>query len=256
MRAELQFDKREPGFFERFFYQFYPLQLNAVRLYNLDEAFYRTLESNPFMRYTYQDHFDAGLGGMLYYTSGKDLTDLEPARYARFSGDLSGNLISLFHNALPKNEAGQALLFGAPYARYVKGEFTYGRAWRFGPDDKQAVATRVTGGIGYAYGNTTALPFEKQFYCGGANSMRGWQTRTLGPGSSGINTAFSIPSQTGDVKLEASTGSPWPGSWKEPCSTTSATCGRSTTRRCRKATSARISTKAWRWTGAWAFVSS
>ena len=61
----------------------------------------------------------------------------------------------------------------------------------------------MTGGIGYAYGNTTALPFEKQFYCGGANSMRGWQTRTLGPGSSGINTAFSIPSQTGDVKLEA-----------------------------------------------------
>ena len=190
-------------FFGHFFYQFFPLQVNAVRLYNLDPDFYATLASNPFMRYTYQDHFDAGMGGMLYYTSGEDLTDLEPAWYARVSGDLSGNVVSLFNSVLCKSESGQGLLFGAPYTQYVKGEFTLGRAWRFGMEDGQAVATRLTGGIGYAYGNSTALPFEKQFYCGGANSMRGWQTRTLGPGRSGINTAFSIPSQTGDVKLEA-----------------------------------------------------
>ena len=190
-------------FFERFFYQFYPLQLNAVRLYNLDEAFYKTLESNPFMRYTYQNHLDAGAGGMLYYTSGTDLTELEPARYVRLSADLSGNVISLLRSALPASESGQRLLFGVPFTQYVKGEFTAGSAWRFGLEDGQAVATRITGGIGYAYGNSTALPFEKQFYCGGANSMRGWQTRTLGPGRSGLNDAFSIPSQTGDVKLEA-----------------------------------------------------
>ena len=140
---------------------------------------------------------------MLYYTSGEDLTDLEPAWYARVAGDLSGNVVSLFNSVLCHSESGQGLLFGAPYTQYVKGEFTLGRAWRFGQEDEQAIATRLTGGIGYAYGNSTALPFEKQFYCGGANSMRGWQTRTLGPGRSGINTAFSIPSQTGDVKLEA-----------------------------------------------------
>ncbi|MBR1576207.1 MAG: BamA/TamA family outer membrane protein [Bacteroidales bacterium] len=190
-------------FFNQFYYQLYPLQFNMVRLYNLDPDFYKTLESNPFMRYTYQDHFDAGLSGMLYYTSGTGLTDLEPAWYARAAGDLSGNVISLFHPLLPKSDAGQGKIFGAPYTQYVKAEFTLGRTWRFGLEDGQAVATRLTGGLGYAYGNSTALPFEKQFYCGGANSMRGWQTRTLGPGRSGINTAFSIPSQTGDVKLEA-----------------------------------------------------
>ena len=190
-------------FFERYFYQFYPLQLNYVRLYNLDEAFYKTLENNPFMRYTYQNHLDAGAGGMLYYTSGKDLTELEPKRYLRVTGDLSGNVISLLRKALPVGAEGQRLLFGVPYAQYVKGEVTFGNAWRFGLEDGQAIATRLTGGVGFAYGNSTALPFEKQFYCGGANSMRGWQTRTLGPGRSGLNTAFSIPSQTGDVKLEA-----------------------------------------------------
>ena len=190
-------------FYRHFFYQFYPLQVNFVRLYNLDPDFYKTLESNPFMRYTYQDHFDAGAGGMLYYTSGEDLTDLEPSRYMRFSGDLSGNVISLFRSALPQAPTGEGLILGAPFTQYVKGEFTYGRAWRFGADNGQAIATRILGGIGYAYGNSTALPFEKQFYCGGAGSMRGWQARALGPGRSGIYKAFSIPSQTGDVKLEA-----------------------------------------------------
>ena len=190
-------------FFRHFFYQFYPLQVNFVRLYNLDPDFFKTLEANPFMRYTYQDHFDAGAGGMLYYTSGEDLTELEPARYVRISADLSGNVISLFRSALPQAPTGEGLILGAPFTQYVRGEFTYGRAWRFGADNGQAIATRVLGGIGYAYGNSTALPFEKQFYCGGAGSMRGWQARALGPGRSGIYRAFIIPSQTGDVKLEA-----------------------------------------------------
>ena len=190
-------------FFDHFFYQFFPLQFNAVRLYNLNPRFYETLESNPFMRYTYQDHLDAGANGMLYYTSGADLTELEPAWYARAVADLSGNVVSLFRSMFPQNPSGQRVIFGMPYTQYVKGEVTLGRAWRFGREDGQAIATRLVGGIGYAYGNSTALPFEKQFYCGGAGSMRGWQTRTLGPGRSGINKAFSIPSQTGDVKLEA-----------------------------------------------------
>ena len=140
---------------------------------------------------------------MLYYTSGADLTELEPAWYARAVADLSGNVVSLFRSMFPQNPSGQRVIFGMPYTQYVKGEVTLGRAWRFGREDGQAIATRLVGGIGYAYGNSTALPFEKQFYCGGAGSMRGWQTRTLGPGRSGINKAFSIPSQTGDVKLEA-----------------------------------------------------
>ena len=57
-------------------------------------------------------------------------------------------------------------------------------------------------GAGYAYGNSTAMPFEKQFWCGGANSMRGWAARALGPGGNKPNYDFSIPSQTGDAKLE------------------------------------------------------
>ena len=65
------------------------------------------------------------------------------------------------------------------------------------------LATRLLAGAGYAYGNSSVLPFEKHFYSGGANSLRGWQARAVGPGYAKKNENFVIPSQTGDLKLEA-----------------------------------------------------
>ena len=78
-----------------------------------------------------------------------------------------------------------------------------GRTWIFGRNSGQAIATRFLAGAGYAYGNSTALPFEKHFYAGGSNSLRGWQARTVGPGLSQMDDSFVIPNQTGDMKLEA-----------------------------------------------------
>ena len=76
------------------------------------------------------------------------------------------------------------------------------------------MAFRVLAGAGVAYGNSTALPYEKQFYVGGAGSMRGWQARALGPGSAQLDKTFSIPSQTGDIKLEADLEYRFPMMWK------------------------------------------
>ena len=72
----------------------------------------------------------------------------------------------------------------------------------------------LIGGIGLVYGNSVAMPFEKQFYCGGASSMRGWQARTLGPGFSQLNQYYKIPSQTGNIKLEADIEYRFPMFWK------------------------------------------
>jgi outer membrane protein assembly factor BamA len=85
----------------------------------------------------------------------------------------------------------------------VRGELTLGRTWIFGKKDGQSIATRLVVGAGYAYGNSSALPFEKHFYGGGANSLRGWQARTVGPGLSALDKSFVIPNQTGDMRLEA-----------------------------------------------------
>ncbi len=184
-------------------YQLYPVQFNFVRLYDLDSGFSKTLDKNPFMRYSYQDHFDAGVGGVFYYTTNSDIVPKTPFHFARFAFDLSGNVVSLFRHGMKTNSDGKYLIWGAPFSQYVKGELSVGRTLRFGSGDKMALAGRFLAGVGYAYGNSTALPFEKQFYSGGAGSLRGWQARAVGPGYSKMNKSFSIPSQTGDVKLEA-----------------------------------------------------
>lgn len=191
------------GAYKKLSYQIYPAQLSIIRLDNMDESFYETLSRNPFMRYAYQDHFDAGLGSMLYFSSTTETNPSESFHYARIGTDLSGNLLSLLKPMLKKDKEGAGLIWGIPFSQYVKGEVTLGQTWIFGRDKGQAIATRLLAGIGYAYGNSSAIPFEKQFYSGGANSMRGWQARSLGPGCSPVDSTFTIPSQTGDMKFEA-----------------------------------------------------
>lgn len=197
-----------------FFYQFYPVSVNFVRLHNLDPDFEKTLARNPYMRYAYQDHLDAGFSGIFYYTTNADVVPKTAYQYIRANLDLSGNTLSAFKGLMPRNDLGQGLMFGSPFTQYFRLELSLGKTWRWGDSDKQALATRFLAGAGFSYGNSTAMPFEKQFYAGGANSMRGWQVRSLGPGFSPMNTTFSIPSQTGDMKLEADVEYRHPLFWK------------------------------------------
>ena len=198
----------------KFFYQFYPIQAKIVRLTNLDPNFYTTLSGNPFMRDAYQNHFDVGSGLVAYYTTSTALVPKETYEYARLQLDASGNVLSLFNKAMKSDEYGSRLIWNTPYSQYIRTELTLGKTFVFGRNDRQALATRIMGGVGYAYGNSSALPFEKQFYSGGANSMRGWQARALGPGHAKADTTFVIPSQTGDVKLEANLEYRFPLFWK------------------------------------------
>lgn len=182
-------------------YQLYPLQLNFVKLYGLDAAFSKTLSNNPYMRYSYQDHMDAGVGAVLYYNSSSEIVPKGDYYFHRLSMDVSGNVLSLFNSFMSTNADGSYCISGSPYAQYIRGEYSTGRTWSYG-NGTSAISTRFLAGAGYAYGNSSALPFEKQFYAGGASSMRGWQARALGPGYSSEDEAFIIPSQTGDIKLE------------------------------------------------------
>ena len=198
----------------KFFYQFYPIQAKIVRLTNLDPNFYTTLSGNPFMRDAYQNHFDVGSGLVAYYTTSTALVPKETYEYARLQLDASGNVLSLFNKAMRSDEYGSRLIWNTPYSQYIRTELTLGKTFVFGKNGGQALAMRLLGGVGYAYGNSSTIPFEKQFYSGGANSMRGWQARSLGPGNSKADTTFVIPSQTGDVKLEANLEYRFPMFWK------------------------------------------
>ena len=197
-----------------FFYQFYPFQANIVRLFNVSESFMERLSEDLFLMNAYMDHFDVGVGGMLYYTTDASAIPKRSFRYGRLYLDLSGNVLSLFNSAMPTDEIGYHTIWEVPYAQYVRGELQLGQTIRFG-GDTQAVAFRFLVGAGYGYGNSTTIPFEKQFYAGGANSMRGWQARALGPGGVEPWTEyFLIPSQTGELKMEANVEYRFPIVWK------------------------------------------
>lgn len=187
----------------RFFYQVYPVQLNIVRLFDLDAEFYMDLANDPFLRNAYQNHFDLGSGGTIYYTTNPESIPKSTFSYVRLQMDIAGNLLSAFKGVMNKDENGAGMIWNTPYSQFVRGELTLGKTWIWGKKSGQALATRLVAGAGYAYGNSTALPFEKHFYAGGASSLRGWQARTVGPGTSQRDTTFVIPNQTGDMRLEA-----------------------------------------------------
>ena len=197
-------------------YQIYPLRINVVKS-SISTEFLNTLASYPYLWDTFEDQIDAGVGFMLYHTTDPAVVPKTAYHSERVSLDLSGNVLSLFDSVLPVNDNSVTrthTIFGLPYKQYVRGELNLTRVLRFGWNDNQALAMHVVAGAGFAYGNSVAMPFEKQFYVGGANSMRGWNARTLGPGGEPLSTAFRIPSQTGDLKLEADMEYRFPSVWK------------------------------------------
>lgn len=203
----------------RIYYQLSPLRVDYVRMFDIAPGFVEVLLAYPYLWDTFDDHLDAGVGGMIYYTTNSDVVPKTAYHYERFSVDLSGNVLSLFDPLLPNYERmpdfpDQHMILGVPYKQYVRAELDLGRVFRFGWNDGLALALHFVAGTGWAYGNSVALPFEKQFYCGGAGSMRGWQARTLGPGYSKQSDYYQIPSQTGNFKLEADLEYRFPMFWK------------------------------------------
>ncbi len=198
-----------------FFYQLTPIRANIARLFTVDPNFLVVmLSTNPFLLMAYMDHFDLGTSGSLYYTTDTATVPMSAYHYVRFTLDLSGNVVSLFNPLMPVNEEGQRTIWQTPYAQYVRGELNLGKVFRFGRDERQALALHLAAGAGLAYGNSSSLPIERYFYCGGSMSMRGWQARTLGPGNMQPYDIFAIPTQIGDMKLEANLEYRFPLVWK------------------------------------------
>ena len=199
---------------ERFFYQFTPVRANITRIFNMSEDFIQKTWTSLYMMQAYNDNFDLGTSGMIYYTTDASAIPKTPYFYFRLNVDVSGNVLSLFNPLIPLNDYGEHVIWNTPYSQYVRAEFQTGKVFRFGKDDRHAVALRFLAGCGYAYGNNN-MPLERYFYSGGSSSMRGWQARALGPGNDNeLRAFFSIPSQIGDMKLEVNAEYRFPIIWK------------------------------------------
>ena len=181
-------------------YQLNPFRASIIKVNDLSDEFLWTLLRNRYLWDSFYDHLDAGVSGQLYWTDDASLIPRGSYRFLRLGVDLSGNVLSLFDRWLPEGEFGDKQVFGLDYSRYGRVDVQLGQAFRLSPG--ASVALRLAGGVGKAFGSSTTMPFEKQFYVGGASSMRGWQVRALGPGSDQVMELFTIPSQTGDWKLE------------------------------------------------------
>ncbi|RQP11066.1 MAG: hypothetical protein EAS48_06630 [Chryseobacterium sp.] len=121
--------------------------------------------------------------------------------YYKGTADLSGTLAGLFSGANAKKDD-QKRIFGTPFSQYAKIENDFRYFRRVG--NKDMIAARLIAGLAYPYGNSLHVPFSKQFFIGGSNSIRAFRARTLGPGS---YNPYSQPStfffdQAGDIKLE------------------------------------------------------
>ena len=149
---------------------------------------------NAILRYNYENLLIMKLGFGISYNNGKQaiIANIETA------GNLLNGLAHAF--SFPKNDSQQFTLFNTAFAEYVKGDFDYTQLIKF--DSNNSLALHAGVGIAYPYGNSSVLPFEKRYFAGGANSVRGWSVRELGPGSfKGTNGSIDFINQTGDMKL-------------------------------------------------------
>jgi len=121
--------------------------------------------------------------------------------YYKGTLDLAGNITGLVTGANVKKDK-QKEIFGIPFSQYAKIENDFRFYHKF--TEKSSFATRFIGGIAYPYGNSEFVPFSKQFFSGGSNSIRAFRARTLGPGSFDPRTIpeGTLLDQSGDIKLE------------------------------------------------------
>lgn len=197
---------------ERFFIKITPIRANIVKIYNMDSIFFNKLK-DPYIQNSYMNHFDFGLSANFFYTTDPAPTHKKNYFYARWNNRLSGNLLSLFNNCLPENELGMKTIWGSAYSQYYKTELTGVYTLFFGKKSNHSIALRGLVGVGYGYGNSLSLPFEELFWAGGANSLRAWAARSVGPGSLPMDEEFSIPNQMGDMRLEANIEYRFPIFW-------------------------------------------
>ena len=181
-------------------YRFDLMNLNYVFMPWISETFKteyldNTSNQNVILRYNYEDLFIMKMGFGYVYNNGIVAlkTNVETA------GNILGACSKIFGGS--KNDLGQYKLFNIAYAQYVKGDFDYTQQILKGTNDQ--LVFHIGLGIAYPYGNATVLPFEKRYFSGGANSVRGWTVRSLGPGRyKDKDGRINFITMTGDLKLD------------------------------------------------------
>ena len=184
------------------------VDVSVISVPKFNEDFFERI-TNPLLRYSYQDHLIMRMGYNFYRTNKAEISVQQMGLFQRdvftirANGETAGNLLyGLSHLSRQKADAGGSYkALGIRYSQYVKADVDYALTHYF--DRRQSIAFHVGAGVAIPYGNSDVLPFEKRFYSGGANSVRGWGVRTLGPGSYNSNDSLSnFIFQCGDIRFD------------------------------------------------------
>ena len=177
------------------YHELNPINVNYVKLSNTTEEFTAILDNNPFLSQSFEQQFIAGLNYTFTYNELVDRNKNNPF-FVSTSLDIAGNTLNLLSGS-------KTTIFGLEYAQYAKADIDirYYLKWK----KEQALVARLYGGWGVPFGNSTTLPFVKQFFSGGPYSVRAFKIRSLGPGTfnSEENGTSSFFDQSGNLKLEA-----------------------------------------------------
>ena len=185
-------------------YQYNPISINYVQPLNVTQRYNDSIKNDFTLKKAIEKQFIIGSNATYSYD---EIIDDPNGRgwFVTTNLDLSGNVIGLLKHPDLKN--GDTIkIFGAPYSQYVKTEADVRMYSRLGV--KTIWANRIDVGVGIPYGNSYQLPFIKQFFIGGTNSLRGFRSRTLGPGTyrpANADSTNFYPDQSGDIKLEINT---------------------------------------------------
>ncbi len=179
---------------------FSPINLNSVKV-NPTAEFQAILdqEINQRVKDQYSNHLIFGIKYSFIFNN-QNIKKLNDFFYFRANMESSGNLLSLLKNTpLISQTSDYSELFGIRYAQFMRFDFDF-RYYRLITASNQLVVRTIIG-FGIPYGNSQDMPFERSFYGGGANGMRGWQFRELGPGN--YNGDLNVE-RIGDIQLETS----------------------------------------------------
>ncbi len=163
---------------------------------------------NPLVRYSYEDHLIMRMGYTFYRTNRRSPAVMannfisQPWFYTlRTSIEVAGNLLYAVTSAThQRKHNGAYTIFGTQFSQYVKAEVDY--TYTVNMSSRTSLSLHGSAGFGYPYGNSRMIPFEKRFYAGGANGVRGWNVRSLGPGSyDARNSVDNFINQCGDISL-------------------------------------------------------
>jgi len=176
------------------------IDIDYVHLPKIDPAFRDTLPVSTRL-YNFTDQFIVGLGYTYSFSNYNPQNRQRNTHSVRLSFETAGNTLYGLSKltGAKKNVNDRYELFGIDYAQFTKVDADISKGIIL--DNRNKLAFHIGVGVGYPYGNARTLPFERSYFAGGANSVRGWSVRSLGPGSMPVDSIRSFAQQVGDIRL-------------------------------------------------------